>query len=173
MATDRMTRKSILDIDEADLDFCPVWEIIPDSERLEGEDDLFFKAALESTNDPQAGEQIFRTIFTTATKEIFKGYIHPYAVEVDADIKLIRPVVFGDGGIVSIWHGIRQPNSEKLKKYTERLRAKNLKESFPIYYETSVEASDKKYSGSIKGFGYFDKNGIESYTTANSRFIWF
>ena len=144
-------RKQVYQLTLEDLSKSPVWEFALDEEGEEGQDEATVRPyEFSGVLDTSDGMFIVRAFFILADGSRFLGYLTP-PVQGDEGLGTLQPIIVTQQGQVGFWRGVVAPDSARLSHFYGLL-GKDASQVFPIRYESEVDLSGGKITGSIPGF---------------------
>lgn len=148
-------RKQIDELTLDDLHRFPIWEYALDEEDVEEQDETTVRPCdVSGVLDPSDGMYIVKAAFTFADGSKMLGYLNtPF--EGDNNLSTLQPVIITATGQVGFWYGAIFPTAEELKQ-SYQLLDRDVKQVFPIQFNSVVELSGGPVSGSLEGFLFLE-----------------
>jgi hypothetical protein len=145
-------RKQVYDLTVADLEQHGVWEFALDEEGEEGQDEATVRPyKVRGPLDPSEGMFIVRARLSLADGTQLKGYMTP-PVQGDSSLGTLQPAVVVDGGQVSFWCGMLEPEPGHIAASYARLGKSAASQVFPLRFESDVALVGGPITGELPGF---------------------
>jgi hypothetical protein len=129
----------------------PVWDFALDEEGAEGQDEATVRPyEVSGALDVSDGMFIVRVFFTLADGSRLLGYLTP-PVQGDGGLGTLQPIIVTEQGQVGFSCGMAVPDSARLARLYALL-GRDAGRVFPVQFESEVDLTSGKVTGSIPGF---------------------
>jgi len=145
--------KEVVELEQTDLAEYPIWFFTADGP--EG-DEMTVVPETASRTRPAHAPLIVRCTFATNNGRFLSGYVYHYSLD-DSGPDSRKPVLWTDGEVIEVWHGILDPVAAGTAR---KIFALLPDFSWPIRYVSDVPVEDSLLTGEVAGVYWIDSAGV-------------